>query len=389
MSLFLLGVKREWQRLLTQPAYWAALFALPLICCGVVIAVFWTSHINDVPMDVVDLDQSSASREMLFKLDASPSVEVQQVLPSVALAKERVLNHESIGYLLIPEGLQRSLATGESVEVNAYVNQQAFMLGNILSSSVLGNVIRASLQESAVSLMADGQMSEQALANVYPLSGISHALGNSYLNYWTFILAALLPHLWHVIVLAVSIMVLGKEFKDGTIAEWYELHDRQLALALLSKYLIPTVILALWITGIYIFLFAQSAIGSYGSLGSLLVAAYMTQLCYQCIGVVIVSVLSSYRMALSMGAFYTTPAFAFIGVSYPTFNMNWFSQAWQVCLPVTTLIQIQNDVMHWQKGWYDIVPMLIPSAGFALMMGLIGLIALGPRIYNQDLWYQH
>lgn len=389
MKLFLTGVKREWQRILQQPTYWSALFILPLISFVAVIAVISTPHVNDVAMDVIDLDRSPASRDLIFNIDASSSVNIESISADELSALNRVKTHKSFGYLLIPKDFERALATGETVEVKAFVNQQSFMLGNILSSQVLGNLIRSSLQESTVQLMTGGQMQEQAFANVYPVSPVRSILGNSYLNYQTFLLAALLPHLWHVIVVMVTAIALGKEFKDGTIGQWYTSHNQRLSLALTSKLVIPAVILGLWIAVVDVFIFFQSNIGPYGSLHSLIIASWITQFSYHCAGLLIVALTNNYRLSLSMAAFYTTPAFAFIGVTFPTFNMNWFSQLWQSFLPITVLIQVQNEILHWQKGLLDVWPELSLVAIYALIFGTLGLVILRPKILNQEKWFKH
>ena len=389
MKLFIAGVKREWQRLLTQPSYWGALLVLPAVCVICLTSVFSVPVVNNVPMDIVDMDGSSASRDIIFRIDSSPKVQLERVFAEADDAVKRLHQRETFGYMVIPRDLERKLATGEAVEVNAYVNQQNFMLGNILSGEVLSNLISNSLQESAVNLMVSGQSYDQAIANTVPLNATARRLGNSYLNYQSFMLASILPHIWHVLVVVVIIIALGKEFKDGTVAQWYEHSGSNLLLALASKLLIPTLVLALWIIAIDIYIFNVLGAGSYASLGSLIFTGLLTQLCYQAAAITFTAISKSYRTALSMAAFYTTPAFSFVGITFPTFNMDWFAQAWRAFLPITSLMESQNAILHWQAGLSDILPYLLPLAGYTLMFSILAVVALKPRIYQKDLWFQH
>ncbi|TCS38740.1 ABC transporter permease [Reinekea marinisedimentorum] len=389
MSGFTAGLKREWLRLISQPTYWAALFLLPMVCFVLLAGIYSVPTVYEVPMDVVDLDGSSSSRDTIFNINASPKVDLRQVLNTTEEAIARVKSHETFGFMILPEGLERKLSTGEQIEINAYVNEQSLMLGNVLSGEVLGGVIRSSLSQSVVSLMAAGQSYDQALANVIPIATTSAKLGNSYLNYQSFLLATLLPHIWHIMVMTVSIIVFGKELKDGTIADWYETSEKHFLTAIFSKMLIPTVVLALWLIAIDVYVFALLDAHAYASLGALIVSGLLTQLCYMAIGMSFAALFSSYRMSLSMGAFFTTPAYSFVGITYPTFNMDWFSQTWRAFLPVTHLYEAQNAILHWQAKLVDVVPYLLPLAGFTLVYSLLALLALKKRIYNKALWYQH
>ncbi|EAR09195.1 ABC transporter permease [Reinekea blandensis] len=389
MNAFFTGLQREWQRVLTQPSYWATLFLLPLLSFILVSGVIATHAVNDVTLDLVDQDQSQASRDLRFRLDASASVAVQKQLPSVHDALQRAKDKDSFGYLVIPEGYQRSLIAGQPVTVDVFVNQQNFMLGNTLTSHVLRQIIESSVRDSTAALMAGGQMKEQALANIQPVQGARSVLGNSRLNYRTFLLATLLPHLWHVVVMVVTVMAIGTEFKDGTPKAWLAANNHSLALALTTKLLVPGLVMGLWLAGITVFIFADNQAGGHASLFSLLIAGWLTQFCYQTAGLLTIAVLANYRRALSVAAFYTTPAFAFIGITFPTFNMNWISQTWLALLPIGIFVQVQNRILHWQQGLVDVLPDLAVIAVFALCFGSAGMLRLRGHLLRPELWHQH
>jgi ABC-2 type transport system permease protein len=354
-----------------------------------VFGIIASPSVTDVPMDIVDLDQSKASRDITFRLDASASIQVNQVLSSVDVALQRAQSKQSFGYLIIPKGYHEDLIRGIQVPINTYVNQQSFMLGNVISNQVLRNLMEQSVRESVVHLMTAGQITEQAFANVYPLQMTRSVLGNSYLNYQSFLLASLLPHLWHVIVMMVTVIAVGKEFKDGTVAEWYQTGNQHLSLALTSKLLIPGIVMAVWIALVDVAVLHQAGHYSVGSLLSLLFASWLTQFSYHCAGLLVVAFTHNYRLSLSVAAFYTTPAFAFVGVTFPTFNMNWMSQMWQTFLPITVLIKTQNGILHWQQTLWDAWPALTLVALFALSYGTLSMFLFRTKMTQSKYWYRH
>ena len=44
---------------------------------------------------------------------------------------------------------------------------------------------------------------------------------------------------------------------------------------------------------------------------------------------------------MSLGAVYTAPAFAFLGITFPIYNMNGFALFWRDMLPISTYTQLQ------------------------------------------------
>ena len=97
LSFFYNGVKREWQRILDQPSYWASLFILPPVAFLLVVAIIASPAVSEVPIDVVDQDQSSASRDLMFRLDASHAVSIAEVYPQAEQAMQRSQAKNSFG----------------------------------------------------------------------------------------------------------------------------------------------------------------------------------------------------------------------------------------------------------------------------------------------------
>lgn len=387
--IFLNVIQREWQRLMAQPTYWAALFFMPLLVLGSVCAIIEVPQVNNVVMDVVDQDQSSASRDLRFRFDASAAVELGNIVQNPSQALERARNKESFGYLLIPEGFHRALVNGEQVNVTAFVNQQSYMLGNILSNQVIRNVLQSGIRETTVHLMSGGAVQEQALAQVVPLSGSRSVLGNSYLNYQSFLLASLLPHLWHVFVMLVTVIAVGEEFKNGTAQQWMDSAGQHLSVALLGKLAIPGLILGLWITAIDLYVVNITGLAPYADLSALLVSGWVTQFSYHCAGLLAVALTHNYRTSLSLAAFYSAPAFAFVGVTFPTFDMNNAAQLWQSLLPISQLIQIQNLVLHWQVPLAELWPRLARIGVYILVFSLPALALIRRKVCDPHYWYKH
>jgi ABC-2 type transport system permease protein len=73
----------------------------------------------------------------------------------------------------------------------------------------------------------------------------------------------------------------------------------------------------------------------------LCVFAYIT------IGGFLYVLLFDHTEALSFAAAYTAPAFAFLGVTFPTNNMNIFALTWREFLPITHLMELFYSQAHY------------------------------------------
>lgn len=135
-------------------AVFAAIFAdraaaLLLFVSPLLYAVFYPSAyageiVVEVPVAVVDMDRSGASRALLIRAAATPQVKVVASLRSLAEAEGWLASDRASAALIIPEGYGRAIAQGRSGNV-MLVGSGAHLLR---ASSALGG-IAASLASTA------------------------------------------------------------------------------------------------------------------------------------------------------------------------------------------------------------------------------------------------
>ena len=96
--------KRECCILLKNPIYWFCMVVFPVL-----VMVFFTSMMSEgqpleMPVGVVDLDNSSTSRALTRKLDAFQTTRIVAHYPSVAEGRQAMQRGEIYGMLYIPKG---------------------------------------------------------------------------------------------------------------------------------------------------------------------------------------------------------------------------------------------------------------------------------------------
>ena len=70
-------------------------------------------------------------------------------------------------------------------------------------------------------------------------------------------------------------------------------------------------------------------------------AMLITVIAYQGIALLFFVSGFDYARSLSLGAVYTAPAFAFLGVTFPVYNMNAFALFWRDMLPISHFMELQ------------------------------------------------
>lgn len=89
--------------------------------------VYTNEVVRDVPVAVVDESNSTLSRSMLRKMDASPDLEIKARCNNMEEARELVRRREVYGIVRIPASLTSCLARGEQVPVGLYCDMSSML----------------------------------------------------------------------------------------------------------------------------------------------------------------------------------------------------------------------------------------------------------------------
>ena len=121
-----------------------------MVAVPVFAAVFFTTLLADgvadnVPSAVVDLDQSTASRNVVRTLDSYQSVDVKYQLDSYSQAMDYLQQGKTIGSVIIPEGFADDLLAQRNPELSFYINfscvtPASLLLKGYTTASLLSNV---------------------------------------------------------------------------------------------------------------------------------------------------------------------------------------------------------------------------------------------------------
>jgi ABC-2 type transport system permease protein len=333
-------VKREFGRMAGSLFSVLNMLVFPVAAAALLAAVFGNGVVRDLPIALVDNDGSALSRQLDRMIDAAPGVRVAFRETSVEAGRLRVLRGEAYGGVVIPSYFSRDVSAGKAPRVPVFYNAQFVLPATTVRKDVTAAVSSLSALVEAGRRAGSGQSTYGARQTTEPLTIDIHTLFNPALSYVPYLLLGLIPTLLQIFVMIQSVQAFGSELREGTAGEWLEAAGNHTTIAVLGKVLPYAVhftalgLLMLWM------LFGWLQIPVSGHLGIITGATILFVLTYLAMGFAAVAIFGNFRLATSLAAFYSVPALAFSGLTFPTFGMPALGQAWASLLPLTHYLRL-------------------------------------------------
>jgi ABC-2 type transport system permease protein len=99
-------------------------------------SVYWYKGEHDVPIAVVDMDNSATSRLLTRNLDSHQYIAIAQSLRDVGSAERAIESNDVQGAVFIPAGFEASLKSGKGADLKVYLNTSRFLVSNDLNKGI-------------------------------------------------------------------------------------------------------------------------------------------------------------------------------------------------------------------------------------------------------------
>ncbi|EZH76546.1 multidrug ABC transporter permease [Aeromonas hydrophila] len=364
---------REW-RLLWQDPFGRALASwLPLLLIGILCWVFSAGLARDLKIGLVDLDQSLLSRELAFSLDASAGLKVAQQFDSIDAGARALRGGDIYALVVLPSHLERDARQGTQPQVTVFNNGQFILIAKLVNSALAQVVGTLNGQVGVLSAMAGGKALPGALGQAVPIASQVTALYNINSSYAQFLLSALLPAVWQILVVLYGINALARTDRLGldwtTKGVWFGLW----------RTLLPHVLIGWgWGLGWSLLLFKGFGYPMQGSWLVLTAGLGLASAACVSMGAFFYGIIRDPARALSLAGAYTAPGFAFMGVTFPVSAMGDFAQFWRSLLPISHYVELQIG----QTNYGQPLAAALPQFG-ALLLFLLPLLLVVRRYQAQ------
>ncbi len=358
-------MRKELYHIWRDPRTLGLILALPALLL-VLLGYGISAERKRIPMAVVDLSKTDASRAYIQKFTSSNDFEwMYDTLNQEELLSLIDQDLVDVG-ILIPEDFGRMIDTQNTASVLFYVNgstdptdvQTIQLKLNAISQTVAQDILVEQIMRSPVG--TNLQM---------PIETFSETLYNPNSDPKLFMIPGLIPIILQVQTLILTALAIVREREQGTMEQLIvtPIKSWELMLGKIIPYLVVSVFNLLALLYLGNLLFGVNIAGNYWEMIGLSVVFILGSLG---MGVLVSNLSQSQMQAIYLTVFVILiPAIILSGLLYPRDNMPLVTYVYSELLPVTQYLEITRGIMvrgvsAAQLWGSSILPMIVLSVGY-------------------------
>ena len=354
-------------------------FFMPLFCASFVWVTLSESIVRNLPVAIVDFDNSQTSRNIAFNVESNATLTIQSRYDSVLEAKEAISKKEIYAVMVLPKDLEKNAKKGIPTNLPIYYNAELVFIGKNIQSALTQILANENVRLKFSKNIAKNTNTTLAMGKSVDILPQIIALYNPNSDFAAFILPALVPCLWQLFIILCMIGFMAYDERDVGHIMGKANKIRAFYTHLAIKVLLNTAIFFSW-WGIFMFSFYKFGFIdgiSRHNVATIALCAFVTILATSSIGIFLYALIRSHTRAISIAAVYAAPSLAFVGITYPINNMEAFATFWGKILPITKYLEV-----YMQQANYGLSPeSSMRFIAYNLIFLLFGV--LGILIYKQ------
>ncbi|MEN9919707.1 MAG: hypothetical protein RL662_2143 [Bacteroidota bacterium] len=334
---------REWRRIFSSKICIWGMIVAPLLTFAIFMYMMSVGLPSNIPIAVVDQDNSSTSRALIRQLDAFSKTDIQFKSLSFKEARIAMERGSIYGIFTIPKDFAKDAVSGSRPKIVFYTNNAFFISGSLLFQDMKAISVLASASVGLQIGTAKGFTMVQLTPLLQPISVQSHAIGNPWLNYSIYLNNIITPAVIFLILSMFTISSIGSEVKMGSARDVLALADHSPMKAILGKLLPYTIIFfGMSLFFISVFYYYNHYPLQSGFLPIALAYLFLI-LSAQGFGLILLAVFPNYRFALSASSLIGMISFSISGFSFSALAMDSMLYGLSFLFPVRHFFLIYVD----------------------------------------------
>ena len=380
--------KREVCDIFGDKLYITILLWLPIAMILFFTLMFYRGVIYDLPVVVVDRDNSLLSRKLISMIDATPGVNASYQVSSIDDAMTMFQDGKAYGVVYIDDGFEAGIYRGVTVGIECFVSGTNISASGVVERDVQQVVRTFSAGVSMEKLETMGVSHDQAFIEVMPVNIQTNIVGNPYLNYGYYLAPIFMIMGVIIFTMLSTVYSVGRELRYATSVSWLERSGGSIGVALCGKLMPITITMFVLMQMLYLILFVFMGMECAGSYLMLTLVSLCFIIAYQSVAVLVITLTANLRLALSLAGGYAVMAFTFSGITFPTIAMFGVARVLSKCFPMTYFSEIFiSQAMRGAPLKYDIVPMIMLLL-FILMLPIslkrLKVVSLNSQYWKRD-----
>ena len=313
---------REMKILWKNPIYLCCMLVFPLLTM-----LFFTTLLDEgvpqeMPVGVVDLDNTSTSRALVRRLDGFQSSRVVAHYASVAEARHAMQENEIYGFLYFPKGTTDNLLSARRPKISFYYSNISLAAGSMVMKDLKTISTLGSAAVGQATMRAKGFTPQQIQTFLQPIRIDLHQIANPWSNYNMYLSTVFVPGVMMLFMFLISAYSLGMELKFERGKELIAKADGNIVVAILGKYLPQALVFLLLIFFYEFYIYNVLHFAHEGSVWRIILMAVLQVFASIGFGIFIFGLMPSLRMSMSICSLWGVLSFSLAGSAFPVMGMD-------------------------------------------------------------------
>ncbi|MCX7548428.1 ABC transporter permease [Xanthomarina sp. F1114] len=361
-------IQKEFKQIFRNKGMLPIIFVLPLLQL-VILSNAATFEVKNIKFAYIDHDHSSSSRALIEKFEASTYFNVLTDFPSEAKASSAMQKGDVDVVLEIPSHFERDLQKEKKVSLGITINAIDGAAAGV-ENVYISQIIQSYNKHIKTDLMQlSGSQIQPVNIKTIPLFWY-----NETLNYKTYMVPGILVLLVTMITLFLSGMNIVREKEIGTLEQINVTPIKK------SQFIIGK-LFPFWLIGmglLTIGLILARLIFDVPMIGSLFLMYFYTSIYVLVIlgmGLFISNFTDTQQQAMFIAWFFTVIFILMSGLFTPIESMPEWAQTLTEFNPIKYFVEVMRMVMLKGSGFMDILPQLIKTLVYAIIMNGLAVLS--------------
>ena len=303
------------------------IYGFCMVVFPVLLEVFFTTMLDDglpqdLPIGVVDHDNSATSRSLIRNLDAMQNSRVVYRFASVTEARNAMQEGKVFAYLYIPEGTAAKLMAGRQPDISYYYTMTCMTAGSMASKDLKTISMLGSAAVGQATLSAKGATKEQIRTALQAVTIDAHMIANPQGSYNYSLTTVFVPGILMLFMALLSAYALGMEMKFDSGKEWLARAGNNILVAILGKYIVHALVFLLVMFSYQYYIFNVLHFPHLGGVWSIVRLTLLQVAASIGFGIFAFGLMPSLRMSMSISSLWMVLGISMCGSAFPVAGMD-------------------------------------------------------------------
>ncbi len=209
-------LKREFGRFFRNKTLLSVFFLAPIIYAVLLAFVYQEGKVTEIPVIVVDKDNSPLSAQVIEMLEDNEGIRVEKQVFELEDIKKEMIRSSSAAVIVIPDRFEADILQARYPEIQIFCNTSNILTANFASKSIQQSLGTFAVGTEVKALQRRGMSYSQAMTKYEPFKQNYQKVFNETGNYFTFMWPAMLAVVLQQVILLAMAVSFSTEFEEKT-----------------------------------------------------------------------------------------------------------------------------------------------------------------------------